>query len=92
MLIASTRAFDRPCSIAATILRDSQFAVFAGVVPDLAADLVQRVGRELDHVERIDAADRLGDRSATGPAIQPAMSHDTVKVPVAVRTGRQESP
>jgi hypothetical protein len=29
------------------------------LVPDLPADLVERVGRELDHVKRIDAADRV---------------------------------
>jgi len=39
----------------------------AGLVPDLAPDLVERLRGQLDHVERIDAADRvraaLGDRA-----------------------------
>src|SRR6266536_2913715 len=32
----------------------------AQLVPDLAADLIERVGGELDHVERVDAHGRLG--------------------------------
>ncbi len=52
----------------------------AQLVPDLAADLIERVGGELDHVERVDAHGRLGgvpglatDFKKAGP-----MSVDTV--------------
>ena len=53
-------------------------AGFAGVVPDFPADLVQRVGRELDHVERVHAAARRSGIAARAlPLIQSAMSQDT---------------
>jgi hypothetical protein len=45
-----------------------EVALSPSLVPDLSADLVERVGGELHDVERIDAADRLrsplGDRPA----------------------------
>src|SRR5690349_1157726 len=37
------------------LLSEPWLASFAGVVPDLAADLVQRVGGELDDMERVQA-------------------------------------
>ena len=46
------------------VLRDRGLAGAAGLVPHLAADLVERVGGKLDHVERVDAA--LGVRAALG--------------------------
>ena len=48
------------------VLGDLGLAGFSGLVPDLSADVVQRLGRELHDMERIDAALRvrepLGDR------------------------------
>ena len=58
-------------------LRERDLTAAARLVPDLAADLVERVGREHHDMKRIDAAHRIGERSATGPAIQDAMSQDT---------------
>ena len=52
-----------------------QVALAARLVPDLAADLVERLGGEHHDVERVDARTRRsGTRSAIGPVIQAAMS------------------
>ena len=59
------------------VLRERDLTAAARLVSDLAADLVERVGREHHDMKRIDAAHRIGERSATGPAIQDAMSQDT---------------
>ena len=59
------------------LARELRLAFAARLVPDLAADLVERLGRELDDVERVEAELAFGQRSATGPVIQAAMSQDT---------------
>ena len=41
------------------LLRHVHIAGAPGLVPDCSADLVEGVGRPLDHVERISALDRL---------------------------------
>jgi hypothetical protein len=41
------------------VLGERHVLRLAGFVPDLAADLIQRVGRERNHMERVDAADRV---------------------------------
>jgi hypothetical protein len=48
-----------PCAL--EILRSGDLTGLARLVSDLAADLVQRVGREHHDVKRVDAADRAGD-------------------------------
>ena len=53
--------------------RESGLAGFASVVPDVAADLVERVGRELDHVERVQAD--LGVRAALGDGDRDPVGH-----------------
>jgi len=45
------------------------------LVPDLAADGVQRVGGELDHVERVDADGRLGGVAWLGDRLQEGGAH-----------------
>jgi hypothetical protein len=43
------------------VLCDGDFAAAPGLVPDLAADLVQRVGRQRNDVEGVHAAHRVGE-------------------------------
>ncbi len=42
------------------LARELALALAAGLVPDLAADLIERVGRELYEVERVEADRRVG--------------------------------
>ena len=55
------------------VARELGLAAAARLVPDLATDLIKRVGGELDHVERIDAA--LGVGAALGDRRSDPGSH-----------------
>jgi hypothetical protein len=62
------------------LLGRAGLAGLARRIPDVAADLVERVGRRLGHVEGVQADDRVGQRSPSGRVIQSAVSQDTSSI------------
>jgi hypothetical protein len=58
------------------ILGDSDLTGAAGVVLDLAADFVQRVGGEHHDVKRVDATDGVGEPVGDRPGGVPGMAFE----------------